>query len=231
MTIKIKAALDGVFSPNSIIANYLTAAYDIKTIASLLKDLGVSQIHFGGGQWYGVSKSHDVSVICAYQVDDYPLHKFLADVMAKAGILREFWNYLDLVKGSTLFGIRDEDSYFKLFTTLSMSDKMTVVKVIRDFIKKRRAHLIGMTMMTIDSGSQMSIVFGKIPTTDTYYWTKLTGFDISTLVSAAKAVKTSQCSKRCFNYADVNWSAVEAEWGKAATRSISKYEFLVCTDN
>lgn len=228
MTNKIKAAIGKAVKANTLLATALTAAYNIPTVVNLLKDLGLNSINFGNGQWYGAQQSRDITIMTPAELRDMPLEEFLLDVIEKAGLFMDFWRYISLVKGDTLFNIRDISTFRDFYPRLSMQEKMEVIKTMRDFIKKRRSHLVGMAFMTSGSGSEMCVVYGRIPTNDTSYWRKISGFDFSTAKSAAKNLKNPNCSRLCFQNKNVAWDQVVKEWGASAVKPIRQYDWLIC---
>lgn len=228
MTNKIKAAIENAVSANTLLANALTAAYNVPTVVNLLKDLGINSINFGNGQWYGAMNSRDITILTPAELTDFPLERFLLDLLEKAGNYGEFWRYLVLVKGDSFFGIRDLSTFNDFYPKLAMKDKIEVIKTIRDFIKKRRSRLVGISFMTSGSGSEMCVVYGRIPTNDTAHWRKISGFDFSTAKSAAKNLKNPNCSRLCFQNKNVAWDQVIKEWGASAVKPIRQYDWLVC---
>ncbi|MCW6598883.1 hypothetical protein [Yersinia ruckeri] len=228
MTNKIKAAIENAISANTLLANALSAAYNVPTVVNLLKDLGIHSINFGNGQWYGAQTSRDITILTPAELKEFPLESFLLDLLEKAGTYKEFWRYLTLVKGDTLFGIKDLSTFRDYYPRLTIQEKMEVIKTIRDFIKKRKSRLVGISFMTSGSGSEMCVVYGRIPTNDTQHWRKISGFDFSTANSASNYLKNPNCSKLCFQNKNVAWDQLIKEWGSAAVKPVRQFDWLIC---
>ncbi|TPG59908.1 hypothetical protein [Ewingella americana] len=231
MSTLVKAAINEVLASDNIYASSITAAYQIPTLAALIKDLGISPVQFSGNRWFGLKKTPEITVVSAQDIPHYPITTFLFDILNKADLLDDFWKWVSLVKANKFYGLTQKGSVEQAFAPLATQDKISCVQEIRDFIKKRRSNLVGLSLMSIDKGSTQALVFGRIPSNDTFSWQRLNGFLFSTAASAAAKLKFKNISKQCFQTRDVNWSPLKEEYGSSIVRTLTEFDYILCTDS